>query len=130
MLNSFMNLTSSEKIEKVFEKYFQKNILLSIKDEQIKKGKFLLIKNCIIGNNYYFELTIERVKKLDLVRIPYPFDLEEYPEDNLLFLDYRISSLFKNNKKLLNEMNQWCNARTDLKTVNKMFNSILEIKFE
>jgi hypothetical protein len=125
-----MNLTSSEKIEKVFEKYFQKNILLSIKDETIKKGKFLLIKNCIIGNNYYFELTIERVKKLDLVRIPYPFEIEEYPEDNLLFLDYRLSSLFKNNKKLLNEKSQWCNARTDLKTANKMFNNILEIKFE
>lgn len=125
-----MNLTSSEKIEKVFEKYFQKTILLSIKDETIKKGKFLLIKNCIIGNNYYYELTIERVKKLDLVRIPYPFYLEEYPEDNLLFLDYRLSSLFKNDKKLLTEMNQWCSTKTDLKSANKMFNNILEIKFE
>jgi len=125
-----MNLTTSEKIEKVFEKYFQKNICLSIKDETIKKGKFLLIKNCIIGNNYYFELTIERVKKLDLVRIPYPFGLEEYPEDNLLFLDYRLSSLFKNNKKLLAEMSHWCNTKTDSKTTNKMFDNILEIKFE
>lgn len=125
-----MNLTSSERIEKIFEKYFQKTISLSIKDEQIKKGKFLLIKNCIIGNNYFYELTIERVKKLDLVRIPYPFEIEEYPEDNLLFLDYRLSSLFKNNKKLLNEMSQWCGSKTDLKTANKMFNNILEIKFE
>jgi hypothetical protein len=125
-----MNLTSSEKIEKVFEKYFQKNICLSIKDEIVKKGKFLLIKNCIIGNNYYFELTIERVKKLDLVRIPYPFVLEEYPEDNLLFLDYRLSSLFKNNKKLLAEMKHWCNTKTDIKIANKMFDNILEIKFE
>jgi len=130
MLNNFMNLTSSEKIEKVFEKYFQKTICLSIKDEQIKKGKFLLIKNCIIGNNYYFELTIERVKKLDTVRIPYPFEIEEYTEDNLLFLDYRLSSLFKNNKKLLNEMNIWCNIKIDPKSSNKMFNNILEIKFE
>ena len=123
-------LTSSEKVERIFEKYFQKTISLSIKDEQIKKGKFLLIKNCIIGNNYYFELTIERVKKLDLIRIPYPFDLEEYEEDNLLYLDYRLSSLFKHNKKLLDEMKYWCNNKTDLKTANKMFNNILEIKFE
>jgi len=125
-----MNLTSSEKLERVFEKYFQKTICLSIKDEQIKKGKFLLIKNCIIGNNYFYELTIERVKKLDLVRIPYPFEIEEYPEDNLLFLDYRISSLFKNNKKMLNEMVQWCESKADLRSANKMFNNILEIKFE
>lgn len=125
-----MNLTSSERLEKIFEKYFQKTISLSIKDEQIKKGKFLLIKNCIIGNNYFYELTIERVKKLDLVRIPYPFDIEEHPEDNLLFLDYRLSSLFRNNKKLLNEMTQWCETKTDLKSANKMFNNILEIKFE
>jgi len=125
-----MNLTSSERLEKIFEKYFQKTISLSIKDEQIKKGKFLLIKNCIIGNNYFYELTIERVKKLDLVRIPYPFEIEEHPEDNLLFLDYRLSSLFRNNKKLLNEMTQWCETKTDVKSANKMFNSILEIKFE
>ena len=125
-----MNLTSSERLEKIFEKYFQKTISLSIKDEQIKKGKFLLIKNCIIGNNYFYELTIERVKKLDLVRIPYPFEIEEHPEDNLLFLDYRLSSLFRNNKKLLNEMTQWCETKTDLKSANKMFNNILEIKFE
>lgn len=125
-----MNLTSSERLEKIFEKYFQKTISLSIKDEQIKKGKFLLIKNCIIGNNYFYELTIERVKKLDLVRIPYPFEIEEHPEDNLLFLDYRLSSLFRNNKKLLNEMAQWCETKTDLKSANKMFNNILEIKFE
>jgi len=125
-----MNLTSSEKLEKVFEQYFQKTICLSIKDEQIKKGKFLLIKNCIIGNNYFYELTIERVKKLDLVRIPYPFEIEEYPEDNLLFLDYRLSSLFKNNKKMLNEMVHWCETKTDLRTANKMFNNILEIKVE
>ena len=125
-----MILTSSEKLEKIFEKYFQKTISLSIKDEQIKKGKFLLIKNCIIGNNYFYELIIERGKKLDIVRISYPFKIEEYAEDNLLFLDYRLSSLFLNNKKLLNEMTQWCETKTDLKSANKMFNNILEIKFE
>lgn len=125
-----MYLSSSEKIEKIFEKYFQKNIVLTIKNEQLKKGKFLLVRNCIISNNYFFELTIERTKKLDLIRIPYPFQVEEYPEDNLLFLDYRLSTLFRNNKKLLKDMKQWCSEKSDTKSPNKMFDNILEIKFE
>ena len=122
-------LTSSEQLERVFEKYFQKSILLSVRDEQIKRGKFLLIKNCIIGNNYFYELTIERSKKLDLVRIPYPFSVEEHAEDNLIYMDYRLSTLFQNNKHLLEDITAWTN-KVDIKNSNRLLDSILEIKFE
>lgn len=122
-------LTSSEKIERIFEKYFQKMISLSVKDESIKKGKFLLIKNCVVGNNYFFELIIERSKKLDSIKIPYPFNIEEYPEENLLFMDYRISTLCNNDKSLIDSIHQWMEV-VDVKTPNKLIDSILEIKFE
>ena len=122
-------LTSSEQLEKVFEKYFQKTILLSVKDELVKKGKFLLIKNCVIGNNYYYELTIERSKKLDIIRVPYPFSMEEYEEDNLIFMDYRLTTLFQNKKELLEDIYAWT-RKVDIKNPNKYLDSILEIKFE
>lgn len=122
-------LTSSEKIERIFEKYFQKTICLSIRDEHIKRGKFLLIKNCIIGNNYFFELTIERSKKLDLLRLPYPFLIEEYPEENLMYMDYRISALVKNKKNLLDDVASLV-KKIDVKNPNKLFNNILQISFE
>ena len=100
-------LTSSEKIEGIFDKYFQKNIILYINDEPIKKGKFLLIKNCIISNNFFFEFTIKREKKLDIIRVPYPFKIEEYVEDNLVYMDYRISTLFKNRLEIISSIQKW-----------------------
>lgn len=122
-------LTSSEQIEKIFEKYFQKGISLNVRGEQLKKGKFLLIKNCIVSNNYYYEFTIERTKKIDVIRIPYPFNLEEYETENLIYMDYRLSSLFKNNVDTQKEITEWI-KKTDIKNPNKLFDSILEIKFE
>lgn len=123
-----MNLSStSETIEKIFEKYFQKTIQLFIKGEMVKRGKFLLIKNCIIGNNYYYEFTIKREKKIDTVRIPYPFLIEEYQDENLLFLDYRLNSLFKKSSHS-QFVRSW--LVDDDKIPNKLFDSILEIKFE
>lgn len=130
LLNILMNwLTCSEKTEKLFEKYFQKTIYLCVKNEVLKKGKFLLIRNQIIGNNYYYELVIERAKKIDTVKIPYPFNVEEYEQDETLFLDYRISCLFNNNKHLEKLLNEWI-KEVDIKNTNKFFDNILEIKFE
>lgn len=120
-------LSPSENIERVFEKYFQQSISLYIKGEQVKKGKFLLIKNCIIGNNFYFEFTIKREKKIDTVRIPYPFSIEEYAEENLLYLDYRLDSFFRN-KKHSQYIKNW--LLSEDKIPNKLFDNILEIKFE
>lgn len=122
-------LTSSEKIEKIFEKYFQRNISLYIKDDPIKKGKFLLIKNCILGNNFFFELTIKRGKKLDLIKVPYPFHIEEHDEDSLIYMDYRLDTLFKNKPELVDSINIWM-TELDLKSTSKFFNNILEIHFE
>lgn len=123
-----MNLISpSESMEKVFERYFQKSITLYIKGEQVKKGKFLLIKNCIVGNNFYYEFTIKREKKIDTVRIPYPFLLEEYRDENLLYLDYRLNTLFKNPNHT-DFIKKW--MKIDDKIPNKLFDNILEIKFE
>jgi hypothetical protein len=122
-------LTSSEKVEKLFEKYFQKVLTLTVNNEQLKKGKFLLIRNCIVGNNFYYELTIEKSKKLDQIRIPYPFFYEEYEEDNLIYMDYRLKTLFKNYPDTLADINEW-KTTIDTKTVSRFFDNILEISFE
>lgn len=122
-------LTCSEKTEKIFEKYFQKTIYLSIKNEVLKKGKFLLIRNYILNNNYYFEIVVERLKKLDTIKIPYPFNIEEYEKDNLIFLDYRINCFVNNNKDIKNVLEKWI-QEVDIKNTNKFFDNILEIKFE
>ena len=130
LLNIWMNwLSCSEKMEKLFEKYFQKTISLCIKDEILKKGKFLLIRNQIIDNNYYYEIVIERAKKLDTVKLPYPFYIEEHEDDNILFLDYRITTLFNKDKNLELLLNKWI-QEMQIKNTNKFFDNILEIRFE
>lgn len=122
-------LTSSEKIEKRFEKYFQKVAVIRIRDEIIKKGKFLLIKNCILGNNYFYEFILEKARKQDIFKIPYPFGVEEYPDENLIYLDYRFTTLCNNNPELVETVETWVSS-LDLKTPSKLIDSILEIKFE
>ena len=122
-------ISSSEKIEHMFEKYFQKTVCLTVKNEILKKGKFLLIRNHVVGNNYFFELIIERSKKIDTMKIPYPFAVEEYPDENLVFIDYRISTLCNNDKSLVTGIQNWIKL-VDMKTPNKLVDNILEIKFE
>lgn len=122
-----MNLTSSEKIENMLTTYFQKNIKMSINGELYKKGKFILISNSVLASNYFFEFYIEKEKKIDTVKIPFPFKWEEYKEDNLILFDYRISSLI-NNKYIVDSLKTL--AQTSYKEEkSKLLDNILEIEF-
>lgn len=113
--------------EKMFTKYFQKGIILRIGNDDIKVGKFLLIQNHVIMNNFYFELVIENTKKIVSFKIPYPFAYAEHPEDNIIYLDYRFKTLTnKSDLKML--MNSISNANESDKP-SKFLNSILEIQF-
>lgn len=120
-------LTSSEKIERILEKYFQQSAELHINGELFKKGKFLLLENKIIHNNFYFDFIVEKTKKVDVLKIPYPFKIEEH-DDGVIYFDYRLSSLFPQNNTL-NSI-QIKNLINNLGTVpSKLFDAILEIKF-
>ena len=68
----------------------QQNINLSINNKTIKRGKLLLFKRF----HYFiqFALLSERGVKENF-DVPIPFKIEEYPEEGLMYFDYRISSL-------------------------------------
>lgn len=116
-----------EGFEKMFTKYFQKNIVLRIGNDDIKNGKFLLIQNHVITNNFYFELVIENTKKIVSFKIPYPFSYSEYPESDIIYLDYRFNTLTKN-PVLKNLMTNIGNASI-IDKPSKFLDSILEIQF-
>lgn len=119
-----MELSSSEKIEKLFEKYFQKTIELYINGQLYKKGKFLLIDNKIIHHNFFFEFAIEKTKKIDIIKIPYPFKMEEH-DDGVLYFDYRLRNLLDSSQK-----SKVINILKSIGTEpSKLFDGILEIKF-
>ena len=113
--------------EKIFPKYFQKNITLRIGEEEIKTGKFLLIQNHIVTNNFFFELVIENTKKIISFKLPYPFAYDEYPDEGILYLDYRFKTL-TNKRDMLPLMVQICSTIAPEKS-SKFIDRILEIEF-
>ena len=113
--------------EKIFPKYFQKNITLRIGDEEIKTGKFLLIQNHVVTNNFYFELVIENTKKIISFKLPYPFADDEYPDEGILYLDYRFKTL--TNKKDMNILMEQIYATLNPPKPSKFIDRILEIEF-
>lgn len=114
-------------LDSILKKYFQKQVELLVDDNPIKQGQFLLFRNLLYHNNYFFELHIRRKGKIDSIKIPYPFGIEEYPEEGLIFLDYRNKTLLKNQPALLTKLQSFIDTQPNDKS--KFYNKILEIRF-
>lgn len=114
-------------IDALLSKFFQKDISLFLGNEEMKKGKFIIFESTVLSNNFYIDLHILTDKKTDIVRIPYPFAIEEHEEDDLFYFDYRISALAKN-KKLEKQIIEFTSTVEESKN-NKFLNKILEIQF-
>lgn len=114
-------------LDAILKKYFQKQIELLVDDVVIKQGQFLLFRNLLYHNNYFFELHIRRKGKIDSIKIPYPFAIEEYPDEQLIFLDYRNKTLLKNQPALLSKLHTFIDTQSNEKS--KFYNKILELNF-
>ena len=96
--------------------YFQKNIVLTLKNKQYKKGKLINYK----ASGCYISFIILTDKKRETFEIPFPFNIKK--EQNKLVFDYTLESLAEQDYELL----------VNLKATNqvkkcKFFNSILTI---
>jgi hypothetical protein len=68
----------------------QKPISFSINNKMIKKGKLLLFRKA----HYFIQISLQTEKNVrENIEIPYPFKIENYDEEGLLYFDYRINSL-------------------------------------
>lgn len=114
-----MTINGTE-IEEVLIGLLQKDLKLSINNKQYRKGKLLLFKQ----NNYHLELTV-RKNDTDMKRfeIPIPFGIEKWEADGLVYFDYRLSTLSKNDK-VVGEMLK----KLPTEGNNKFYNKILEIQ--
>jgi hypothetical protein len=120
--------SSSEKIENIFEKYFQKYLEIYIKDVLFKQGRFILVDNKITGNNYYYELLLERTKKIDVIKIPFPFHVEEHSSEGIMYFDYRIDTLIKYSNIKRSAIDGIITNYNNIPS--KLFDNILEFKFK
>ena len=114
-------------IEPILQKHFQKNISLSIDSVEFKAGKFLLYRFAVYANNYYIEFHIQGGKKIDMVKVPYPFFIEEHMDENLLLFDYRLKTFCKGNQALITTLQKFSNPSEE--PASRFYDKILEIQF-
>lgn len=91
----------------------QKQVLFSIGDKVIKRGRLLLFRRV----HYFIQISLLSDKNVrENFEVPIPFRTENYTEEGLLYFDYRLSSL---NVKNLPKMPE--------KISSTYFNKILEL---
>jgi hypothetical protein len=85
-------ITNPERIpgESFLISCLQKNINFAINNKTIKKGRLLLFRQF----HYFVQIAILTEKGLkENFDIPFPFKIEKYPEEGLMYFDYRTKSL-------------------------------------
>jgi len=107
-------------IEHNCKKLLQKNISFELKNKILKKGKLVLFYK----RNFYLVFILENEKKTkDKIEIPIPFGIESHDEDDLMYFDYRISTL----KKHLFDVEPYFTLFNPKVAKSKYFNIILTI---
>lgn len=109
-------------VDLVLKSLLQKNIVFELDKKTFKKGRL------IIYSQKYFYITLvlhTDKKKQEKLDIPIPFNIEIHKEDNLIYFDYRLSTLAHNDKDLIKSLQE--GATTKNKFIDKILTiSILE----
>ena len=82
-------------IDKIFKSLLQKNIIITVKNKTVKKGKLIIFSH--VGCFVRLEL-LNGIKK-EHVEIPSPFAI--YSKDNNIYFDYRLSTLSDGDSQVL-----------------------------
>ena len=68
----------------------QKQLSFTLNNKQIKNGRLLLFKK----SHFYIQIALLNEKNIrENFEIPFPFKIENYKQDGLLYYDYRVKSL-------------------------------------
>jgi len=109
----------NETIDELLKYLLQKYVSLFLNNKLYRSGKVILFKH----KNYFIELILQNESKEKRVEIPIPFLIENHKEENLLFFDYRLKTLAKNNSDIYNKL-----LMMSKKCKSRYFNTILEIE--
>ena len=102
--------------EQFFVKCLQKQLVLSIDNRTLRKGKLMLFSRV----NYFIQLSLLSEKgNRENIEIPIPFTIECHDDDGLMYFDYRLSAL------LTEAMPNF-----EGKTTSSFLNKILEIQVD
>lgn len=111
--------------EEFFTKSLQYPVIFTLGKKIVKQGRLIIFKR----THYYIQITLLNSKNIkESFEIPIPFNTDHYPDEGLMYFDYRCRSLISNNNE---EADQLIN-NYKVKNINpsQYYNKILEIKTE
>ncbi len=119
-------ISEEDVLEPILKNQLQKTLDFELGGKVYKRGKFALYRIETYNNN--FEITFKFSKpglpvKIENFKVPYPFHVEYYADDGVIFFDYRLSTLTNNNKELMKKLESLSNSYEK----SKYFNKILKI---
>jgi len=108
--------------EDFFTSSLQSQLVFTLGKKVLKQGKLIIFKQA----HFYIQLTMLSNKNVrETFEIPIPFFTERYPNERLVFFDYRIRALAGNNNEISERLKKVFIKNT---TPAQYYNKILEIK--
>jgi len=121
---SSSNILTCVPNEELFISALQRNLSITLGNKTIKRGKLMLYKK----QHYNIQLTLVNSKlNRENFEIPIPFSVEFHSDENLIFLDYRITTLTGNDTQMETFLR---NHRVKGIEPSQYFDKILTIKIE
>lgn len=108
--------------EAFFTNSLQNSLLFTLGKKIVKQGRLILFRQA----HFYVQLTLLSHKNVkEVLEIPIPFYVENYPLENLVYFDYRFRALAGNDVSISQRL-----QNVNIKNVNpsQYYNKILEIK--
>jgi hypothetical protein len=108
--------------EAYFTKALQDNLVFTLGKKIVKQGRLILFKQA----HFYIQLTLLSNKNVkEVLEIPIPFYVENYPLEKTVYFDYRFRALAGNDSELSERL-----QKVTIKNINpsQYYNKILEIK--
>lgn len=89
-------IISDTSLDELLKSFLQKKISFEIDKKVFKTGRVLLYSQ----KYFYISLVLNtEKKKQEIVDIPIPFNFENHKDDNLIYFDYRLTTLAHSNKE-------------------------------
>jgi len=108
--------------EAFFTKSLQDNLVFTLGKKIVKQGRLIIFRQA----HFYIQLTLLSHKNVkEVLEIPIPFYVENYPLENLVYFDYRFRALAGNDQEISQRL-----QKVVIKNINpsQYYNKILEIK--
>jgi len=107
--------------EEILADLLQQNLVIKVSGKIIRQGRLIFFKRV----HYVYQLTFIKPKgNRETLELPLPFTIETYPQEKLVYFDYRNKTLTHNNPELNMKL-----SRVKIIDPTVFYNKIVEIEY-